>query len=176
MIKYSAFLRGINVGGHRLIKMDYLRQLFTEVGLQKVETYIQSGNVFFESEEKDEQTLVAVIEKHLHNSLGYEVPTFLRTPAQMASVLENYPFATIDDHPNVKIYVAFLATPPPSELAKTLMALSTEWEFMHVHNREVYILLKPFDGKSIFSNNLLEKKLKMLATTRNWATVNKMSS
>lgn len=175
MIKYSAFLRGINVGGHRVIKMEYLRRLFGELGLQKVQTYIQSGNIFFESEEEDEQVLITAIEKHLLDSLGYEVPTFLRTPSQMASILENYPFTGLDNDPKLKIYVAFLPAPPPVEPAQALMALNTEWEKMQVYNREVYIMLKPFDGKSIFSNNLLEKKLKMLATTRNWATVNKMS-
>lgn len=73
---YIAFLRGINVGGHN-IKMEPLRQLFTELGLNIVRSYISSGNIFFETEETDRQLLTGKVEPHLQNSLGYEIPVIL---------------------------------------------------------------------------------------------------
>src|SRR5579872_787535 len=76
-MRYIAFLRGINVGGHT-VKMERLRQLFTELGLAHVRTYIQSGNVFFETTDSDRARVTGTIEEHLHKVLGYEVPVFLR--------------------------------------------------------------------------------------------------
>src|SRR5215831_13131357 len=75
---YVALLRGINVGGHT-VTMERLRELFRELGYAGVRTYIQTGNVFFESSEQDVQILRSAIERHLRAALGYEVPTCLRT-------------------------------------------------------------------------------------------------
>ncbi|HEV2405968.1 MAG TPA: DUF1697 domain-containing protein, partial [Ktedonobacterales bacterium] len=77
-MRYIALLRGVNVGGH-VVKMERLRALFAELGLSNVRTYIQSGNVFFDTEQTDRVALTASIEEHLRAALGYAVPVFLRT-------------------------------------------------------------------------------------------------
>ena len=77
-VKYIAFLRGINIGGHR-VKMEHLHELFREMGFVDVRSYIQTGNIFFETIETSRASLTRKIEQHLCVALGYEVPTFLRT-------------------------------------------------------------------------------------------------
>src|SRR5262249_5968026 len=89
--RYVAFLRGINVGGHR-VRMDQLRDLFKALDLSHVETFITSGNVIFEAAAGDSAVLESRIEGHLERSLGYEVDTFIRTPAELASVATFRPF------------------------------------------------------------------------------------
>ena len=88
---YIAFLRGINIGGHN-VKMEHLRELVGELGLTHVRSYIQSGNVFFETTEADRACLTRKIEEHLRAALGYEVPTFLRTVAEVERALRLDPF------------------------------------------------------------------------------------
>ena len=73
-MRYIALLRGINVGGHQ-VKMDALRGHFADLGLANVGSYIQSGNVFFDSDEADRYALQARIEDRLRAALGYAVPT-----------------------------------------------------------------------------------------------------
>ena len=85
MPRYVAFLRAINVGG-RVVKMERLRQLFEELGFAKVETFIASGNVIFESRSQSAPALQKKIESYLHKFLGYEVATFLRTDAELAKI------------------------------------------------------------------------------------------
>src|SRR5690348_9347846 len=92
---YIALLRGINVGGHT-VKMERLRELFTEVGFTHVRTYIQSGNVFFETAQTDRKILTQTIELHLRQSLGYEVPVFLRTIPELEQIVELNPFQHIN--------------------------------------------------------------------------------
>src|SRR4051794_1405623 len=95
MKRYVAFLRGINVGGHR-VKMDHLRDLFTALGFSNVTTFIASGNVIFDTPAPDVSAIESRIEGHLKASLGYEVDTFLRTPAELATVVAFRPFPPED--------------------------------------------------------------------------------
>src|ERR1700693_2748626 len=94
-VKYVALLRGLNIGGHNLA-MERLRQLFSELGLSQVRTYIQTGNVFFESTDSDRPRLTGKIERHLRQALGYEVPTFLRTVAELEATIKAAPFSGIE--------------------------------------------------------------------------------
>ena len=91
MARYIAFLRAINVGG-RTVKMDRLRELFEAMKFTDVSTFIASGNVVFNAPGKDPVVLETRIEKHLQQSLGYEVATFLRTPSELATMATFEPF------------------------------------------------------------------------------------
>src|SRR5665213_2493204 len=112
---YIAFLRGINVGGHT-VKMDRLRHLFGELGFAGVRSYIQSGNVFFESEEADKPALQAMIERHVQTALGYKAPTALRTIAELEQVLALDPFRGIPVTPDIRLAVTFLTEPVATPL------------------------------------------------------------
>ncbi len=174
MTQYIAFLRAINVGGRR-VKMDHLRGLFESLGFSNVETFIASGNVIFDSEADDARTLERKIEDHLHESLGYEVATFVRSASELADVARYQPFNPSDlNAEDTSLYIAFLQTPPSAEAEQRLMAFRSEVDDFRVHGREVYWLCRKKMSESSFSGALLEKTLGIPATIRNATTVNKL--
>ena len=174
MIKYLAFLRGINVSGHRIIKMEELRKIFEALKFKNVRTYIQTGNVVFETSTKDSDSLMRKIEKHLHKSLGYEVETMLRTIPEMETIIKNNPFKKIKLDKTVHLYLTFLSEEPVNEMKKSLIDSSDDVATFKMGNRELYTLYKRSNAKHPFSNNFVEKKLKAAATTRNWNVINKV--
>jgi uncharacterized protein (DUF1697 family) len=174
MTKYIAFLRAINVGG-RVVKMDDLKKMLAMPGFKNITTYIQSGNVVFEHGEEDKDVLVNKIEAKLLKSLRYEVKTLIRTIAELDTIIKKNPFKKYDE--DMGLHVSFLSVKPESAAVKELLLLQTEHEQFKFVDTEAYILVrKGAYGETKFSNTFLEKKLKVAATTRNWATVNKMLS
>src|SRR6266545_1627528 len=174
MLRYIAFLRAINVGGHT-VKMEHLRRLFESLGFSNVETFIASGNVIFEA--SDAHTLEQQIERHLQHSLGYAVATFLRTAAELAAIAHYQPFPISElDAARNGLYIAFLPAPPPDEAQQKLMAFRTELDDFHIHGREIYWLCRTKISLSAFSGALLEKTIGMPATMRNATTVRKLAT
>jgi uncharacterized protein (DUF1697 family) len=108
MPRYVAFLRAINVGG-RTVKMDVLCRLFESLGFSKVESFIASGNIVFETTSKNVRALERKIEGRLLETLGYEVATFIRTDAELAAVADYEPFGSSELEGAVALNVAFLA-------------------------------------------------------------------
>lgn len=175
MPKYIAFLRAINVGGHT-VKMDHLRRLFEAPGLKNVETFIASGNVIFDAPGKA-AALERKIEKHLRESLGYEVATFLRTAAELAGIARYKPFpeSKLAQEGNT-LYVAFLHTAVAPEAEKKLLAYRNAVDDFHAHGREIYWLCHKKFSDSRFSGALLEKTINSPATIRNSTTVRKLAA
>lgn len=174
MIRYVAFLRGINVSGQKLIKMEELRTHFQMPGIENITTYIQSGNVLFETEETNEALLRNKIEQQLQQKLGYKVTAVLRMFHEIGKVIRNNPFDSIKTEEKSKLYVTFLSEVPSYDVRGSLGVYSNDAEYARVVNREVYIFSNNY-GKTCFSNTFIEKKLGVAATTRNWATVNKIT-
>ena len=112
---YIALLRGISVGGHN-VKMDLLRGLFEDLGFDRMRSYIQTGNVFFESSEHDTRVLRTAIERHLRTALGYEVATCMRTVEDVEQLLVRDPFIGIPVTPDRRLAVTFLAEPVTATL------------------------------------------------------------
>lgn len=175
MSKYIAFLRAINVGG-RFTTMEVLRGAFEALGFSNVETFINSGNVIFETKAKSESALVKKIEAQLQTTLGYEVATFLRTPHELAEIASYQPFSAARLKTAGALNVAFLAQPLTAEAEKQLRMLKTEIDDFHPHAREVYWLCAVKQSDSKFSNALFERKLKLQATLRGISTVQKMAA
>ena len=172
MIRYIAFLRAVNVGG-RMVKMEALRAMLAIPGFKNITTYIQSGNVIFECKETDKDKIVKKIETKLLKELGWEVKTLLRTTSELDAVIKKCPFKKYEE--DMALHVSVLSDRPDDELVNQLLLLQTANEQFYVIGTEAYILVKKGAyGETKFSNNFLEKKLKVTATTRNWATVNKM--
>lgn len=171
MTIYIALLRGINVSGQKLIKMDQLKSIFESLEFQNVKTYIQSGNVIFQSVEEDTNVLCNKIENKLRDILGYEVPVIIRTISELQEVIKQNPFSYNDIE---KLYFAFLSKEPTSEAKDKILSYKKGVDDFIVLNREVYIFCENGYGNTIFSNNFFEKKLGVSATTRNWKTVNKI--
>ena len=169
-----AFLRAINVGGHT-VKMDHLRGLFEALGYGDVETFIASGNVIFRSPTEDTRALGQQIETHLRASLGYEVATFVRTTAELASVAGYQPFAQEEIESNT-LYIGFLQTPPGSEALRKLAALQTPLDEFRVNGRELYWLCRTTISQSKVSGAQIERALGMATTLRNVTTVKKLAA
>lgn len=172
MQRYVALLRAINVGGHQ-VKMDRLRALFGEMGFERVETFIASGNVIFDAK-GDAAKLEARIETHLKEALGYEVASFLRTPKELAALAALHPFD--DEEAAHGLYVGFLKEPPSAEAREKLLALRSETADFDVRGREVWWLSRISMADSRISNGSLEKALRMAATFRNVTTVRKLAA
>jgi uncharacterized protein (DUF1697 family) len=171
--RYIAFLRAINVGG-RTVKMDRLRALFTEMGLDDVTTFIASGNVIFEAPAADPQTLEGQIEAHLRAALGYEVATFLRTPAELTAIARYEPF---DGRAEGDLqYVGFLAGAPAAAARERVDLLRNAVDDLRVHGREIHWLRRPALGESAVSGAALEKALGMPTTVRNVNTIRKLAA
>lgn len=175
-MKYVAFLRAINVGGHT-VKMDHLRSLFPSMGFANVETFIASGNVIFDSQSKNTTALEKKIENQLQQALGYEVKTFIRTPQALASVIANSGFrrSELEQEGNI-FYVGFLSEIPTPAAVKKLDTLADEINDLRVKESEVYWLRRTGIGESVYSGNLIEKTLKVPVTFRNLTTVKKIAA
>jgi uncharacterized protein (DUF1697 family) len=174
--RFIALLRAINVGGHN-VKMDRLRKLFESLGLSNVETFIASGNVIFDSLVESAETLEEKIERHLRESLGYEVATFIRSASELADIAYYQPFVTSElDKEGNSLYIAFLPAPPGDEAQQKLLTFRTEIDDFHVREREIYWLCRKKLSESAFSGALLEKTLGMPATMRNVNTIKRLAA
>lgn len=155
--------------------MERLRRLFEELGLDRVETFIASGNVIFDAPRKGLESLGTKIEAHLGKSLGYEVATFVRTGAEVAAVADHRAFPEDAVRAAGAYCVAFLGEPLGRAGTAALMALRTDIDEFQVHGREVYWLCRRKQSESTFSNALFERKVGVRATFRSLTTVRKLA-
>jgi uncharacterized protein (DUF1697 family) len=175
MPRYIAFLRAINVGGH-VVKMDKLRDLFTSLGLSRVETFIASGNVLFESRSANTQALEKKIARHLEAALGYSVATFIRTFEEVAAIGAYQPFGEENLKTAHTVSVGFLADPPSPASVEAVMALKSETDDFHIHGREVYWLTRVSQAVSKMNNVAFEKRVKVQTTFRSTTTAGKLAA
>ncbi len=143
---YVALLRGINVGGH-IVKMERLRECFVELGFANVRTYIQSGNVFFEAAQTERQTVTRMIEQHLRNVLGYEVPVFLRTIPELEQVVALDPFQHLNVTPEMRLCVVFTAEMIPKTLTLPLRSPKNDIEIVHTTDHEAFMVWYLINGR-----------------------------
>ncbi|KTD83322.1 DUF1697 domain-containing protein [Paenibacillus etheri] len=174
MTTYIALLRGINVGGNKIIKMLDLKAMFQTLGFENVRTYIQSGNVVFESDEGSESLLTGVIERKIHEVFGFEVSVIIRTLAEMENVIANDPFQLSEPEEFKRWYVSFLPTEPSAEALDKLRIYEDGPDKMHFIGREMYVLYDVSVSQSPLFKVPFDKILGMSVTARNWNTVNKL--
>ena len=176
MPRYVAFLGSINVGGHT-VKMERLRELVAELGHGSVETFIASGNVLFESEEQDAARLQQELSAHLAESLGFPVPVYLRTAAEVAAVAAHQPFDEAELlSPEAALYVVFLPAQPPDDAEEKLRALRTPDDEFQVRGRELYWLRRRKISESKITAAQFRKALGAAGTSRNFTTVRKLAA
>jgi uncharacterized protein (DUF1697 family) len=171
MKKYVAFLRAINVGGHTVIKMADLKRIFESLSLENVQTYIQSGNVIFEADEEDTASLETQIESQVEKATGFKTRLFVRTIREVQSIANKSPFTAKADE---TVHVGFLKEKPDKKHQEVLLTFKSDADDFAVKGREVYNLRYDRD-KSIFSNNFIEKILKIPGTTRNMTVIKKIA-
>ena len=176
-MRYVTFLRAINVAGHATVKMTDLKEAFVSAGCLGVTTLIQSGNVIFESTEKDTAALFQNMRAQLGDLLGGEPEMITRTVRELERMEERAPFKRLKAERDAKLYVAFLSRAPSSKLKPKfpLVFQKEELEAIAMTDREVFIVSRrKKNGFFGFPNNFIEKELGVSATTRNWSTVTKI--
>jgi len=174
--KYVAFLRAINVAGHASVRMSEVREAFAAAGCRNVRTYIQSGNVIFESPARDHAKLLQNILAKLRNLLDGEQVIMLRTAGDIEELIRMDPFKDVEAGPGVKLYVAFLSQRPRSKPRSPLVSSQEALEAVTMSDREVFVVSRrKKNGFFGFPNLLVEKELGVSATTRNWSTVSKIA-
>ncbi len=178
-MNYVALLRGINVGGHNKIKMADLREALIPLGLQNIRTYIQSGNILFESTELEE-----VLQKQIHETIqmNFDITStvIIRTAEEIQHIVNNCPFSQQDiaeasaTAVGESLHVAFLPAAPTEENREKYLSYENDQERCVIIGREVYLLFY----KSIRNAKLSQQlpKLEMPATVRNWKTIMKLTS
>jgi uncharacterized protein (DUF1697 family) len=172
MTTYVALLRGVNVGGRKVV-MDDLRRLFADLGHSDVTTYLQSGNVVFRSAVGQPGRLAGDIEERIAENLAVTVTVLLRTRADLDRVVAGSPF-TGPAADLTKLHVTFLAElPDPDRLARLQPSTGEPDEFS-VAGCEVYLRCPNGYGRTKLNNAFFERRLGVAATTRNWNTVTKL--
>jgi uncharacterized protein (DUF1697 family) len=169
-----SMLRGVNVGGHNKVKMEVLRALYKSLKLRDAQTYVQSGNVIFATEERDMVRLAKRIEDGIEWKFGFRSDVILRTAAEMKEVIAKNPFAKRRGIEPGKLLVSFLASDPGEEGREKIRQMKCDPEEMRVEGREIYIYFPNGAGRSKLNWAGLGKMLKTPATGRNWNSVTKM--
>jgi len=167
---YIALFRGINVSGQKIILMKDLKTLFEKSGFGSVRTYIQSGNVLFTAPDAD--GLAAAIETAVKKKYGFHAEVIIRTPGDLKKIIAANPFAHKED--TGKLYVCYFKSAPSKEAVQSFAQLAFNGEEFSFAKTELYLYFPDGYGKSKLNNNVIEKKLSVVSTARNWNTTNKL--
>lgn len=174
-MRYIAFLRGINVGGKNIIKMDSLKKSFESIGFKNVKTFIQSGNVLFDSNANNLNTLTMKIEKSLLKEYGSDIKVMLRTFDEVVNLVKKNPFEGIKPGKKIKLYVCFLSGKPKLHLMYPLVSEKDAVEVIRIEKCDAFIISRELkSGRFGFPNNFIEKEMEIFSTARNWNTVCKI--
>ena len=173
MPRLFAFLRAINAGPGRVVKMNVLRQAFESLGFSGVATFLGSGNVVFETRTKLVRTLEKKIKRRLLQDLGYNVPVFIRTPAEMKRMAALEPFEKSEIR-GADVNIILLADNLAVRAKAKLAALETGTDGFHVHGREIYWWRRKKPGTSLFSALPLGNVLRVPFTIRSTGTIRKL--
>ncbi len=173
METYISILRGINVGGHKLIKMQVLTKLYEDLGFKNVKTYIQSGNVVFKSKQTDNLKLEAIISKKITEVFSFEVPVIVMKHKEVEGVFKNNPFIIKKKLDVNFLHVTFFSQQPKQEDMDKISGVFGNDEFVFTE-KAVYLYCPDGYSKSKLTNSFFENKLKVIATTRNWKSTTEL--
>lgn len=169
-----ALLRGINVSGQKIIKMADLREVCTAAGLHQVRTYVQSGNILFETDVADPRALEQTVHQLILDRFGFDVPVLVKFTDDLQLVVSENPYTEEKGFDLKRLYVTFLGQIPADDrLAKLTEVDYSPEEFIR-SEKTIYFFSPNGYGRAKMNNNFFEQKLKVTATTRNWKTVNKL--
>jgi uncharacterized protein (DUF1697 family) len=173
MTTYISILRGINVGGAKKILMNDLKEIYEGLGFREVITYIQSGNVIFQSGDFISNELAAeTIRNAIFKKYGYEVPVLMRTVEEMQNTLKNNPFPKNKNNNPEKMHVTLLAELPEQQQLEKIRKYDYSPDRFEIIGKDVFLYCPNGYGTTKLSNSFFESRLKVSATTRNWKTVN----
>ena len=171
MNHYISLLRGINVRGQRRIRMEELRALYESLNFNNVRTYLQSGNVIFDSHKSSISGLTNTIETAIEQTFGFSVTTLIRTKKEFYNLIESNPFLDECNGDITKLHVTFLSDTPSSSSVIEIKEVDYGSDQLFISGKEIHLYCPNGYGRTKLSNNFFERKLGMSATTRNWKTV-----
>ena len=174
MTIYISILRGINVSGQKLIKMDALRKMYENLGFRNVTTYVQSGNVVFSSDVIEPCILEGKISQQIEKVFGFIVPVIVMTSEKLKQIIDNNPFLKDANKDQAFLHVTFLSSKPSNYDQKAIEVKKQEGEDLSFSDDAIYLYCPNGYGNTKLTNNLFETKLKVRATTRNWKTTNEL--
>ncbi len=174
MYTYISILRGINVSGKNLIKMDALKNLYADLGFAEVKTYIQSGNVIFQSTKHNISDIQQDIEQRIHSVFGFEVPVLVFDTSVFSNIVQKNPFLKDATKDQSLLHITFLShTPERDGFDKMDIAKYLPDEIV-LGTNALYLYCPNGYGNTKLTNTFLEKKLNAKATTRNLKTSNEL--
>lgn len=171
MKTYISILRGINVSGKNLIRMNSLKEMYEGLGLQKVKTYIQSGNVVFQSPETNLEELERIILESILKRFAANVPVLVQEASELKKILALNPFLNEIKEDIGKLYITFLSKSPEKQFSESIENGSYLPDKYIIVDRTIYLFCPNGYGTTKLSNNFFENKLKIKATTRNLRTL-----
>lgn len=174
MTTHLALLRGINVSGHSMIKKEALKTTLEAIGFQNVQTYIQSGNVFVDTEEENAAAVGFKIKQEIFKAFGHEVPVVVIGSADLEACFKNNFFLKEKDIDTKKLYVAFISTTLQSSSMNDLRISQFKPDEASIDSNKIFIKYAIGAGKTRFDQKYIEKKLNVIATIRNWNTVTQL--
>ncbi len=174
MNTYISILRGINVSGKNIIKMEALRNACNSIGFSEVKTYIQSGNIRFKCKKTSPQKLANSLSTLIKKEFKCEVPVLVLELTDMETVLAHNPFLRKHKEDEKNLHVTFLEQTPDKTLVDAISNTNFEPDAFKIMDKVVYLCCPNGYGNTKLSNTFFEKKLKTTATTRNWKTVNEL--
>jgi uncharacterized protein (DUF1697 family) len=174
MTTHLALLRGINVSGHNMIKMDALKVSLENIGFQNVQTYIQSGNVFVDSEEENGPSVGFIIKQTIFKVFGYDVPVVVIAKEDLKFCFKNNTYLNEKEVDTKKLYVAFISKELNAVALNDLKISQFKPDEASIDSSRIYIKYDIGAGKTRLDQKYIEKKLNVTATIRNWNTVTKL--
>ncbi len=174
MITYIAILRGINVSGQKIIKMVELRSCLQTLAIENIQTYIQSGNIVFNSKLTDTKLLEANIRNLILDNWGFDVPIIIRKLEELRKIKKENPFIKNHDIDLTKLAVTFLSEEPTKDLIEGFSTFKDPVDKFEFNTREIYLHCPNGFGRSKLTNNFFEQKLKVACSSRNWKTLNNL--
>jgi uncharacterized protein (DUF1697 family) len=176
LTKVIALLRAVNVAGNGKVSMAELTKLLTKLGYGNVKTLLQSGNVVFTAKEKADAKLEATLEAAVAKALGANAAFVVRTAAEWDAIVSSNPFpeaATAD--PSHLVVMAFKSALKPADVTALQAAIAGR-ETVYAIGKNLYIIYPDGIGTSKLTNALIERKLGVAGTARNWNTVLKLAA
>jgi uncharacterized protein (DUF1697 family) len=176
MTIHIALIRGINVGGHRAIAMSDLRDMLAGLGFDGARSLLQSGNLVFRCAAQTDVSLEGLLEIEAEKRIGLHADFFIRSAKEWREVVARNPFRKEAERDPSHLVVMFLKAAPNANDVKAVTAAIAGPEIVRADERQLYIVYPAGIGRSQLTNALIEKKLGIRGTARNWNTVLKLAA
>lgn len=173
-IRYVAFLRGINVGGHHKVPMAELRKEMENLKLENVVTLLNSGNIIFETMTDDLEHLAKTISEHLEKVFGFPIPTILRTSEMIYGLIKKNPFKDVMPSKDNQLYVSFLRKETETNLKLPWSNFDDSYKIICNTDKTILSVVDVSITKIPKEMETLEKYFGTDITTRNWNTIKRI--